>query len=303
MTGLEFVDLDGGTFAMGSTAFYAEEGPIVERHVAAFSIARTPVTNAQFAEFVDATGYVTTAETPLDPADFPTVVGLDTRAGSLVFRMTEGPVDLGDWRQWWHWVVGASWRQPRGPGVVEADRHEHPVVQVSFADASAFCEWAGGRLPTEQEWEFAARGGLDGATFAWGEQPQHEGQLKANTWQGEFPWHNTGANGWVGTSPVGSFPPNDFGLVDITGNVWEWTSSRWEQHHSEPAVNCACSPVASTPVVTDRVAKGGSHLCAPEYCLRYRPAARTRQSIDSSTTHMGFRIARDRAASHCPPTQ
>lgn len=293
MADLDFIDLAAGTFAMGSTSFYPEEGPIVQRDVARFAIARTPVTNAQFARFVDATGYVTTAENPLDPEDFRTVANLDTRAGSLVFRQTDGPVNLDNWRQWWHWVIGASWREPRGPGVVEDDRAQHPVVQVSFADASAYCEWTGTRLPTEAEWEFAARGGREAATFAWGEQPQHEGELKANTWQGAFPWRNTGAHGWVGTSPVGSFAPNDFGLADVTGNVWEWTSTVWEERHSEPALSCGCSPTSQPAVSSDRVAKGGSHLCAPEYCLRYRPAARTRQSIDSSTTHMGFRVARD----------
>ncbi|MGV8897502.1 MAG: formylglycine-generating enzyme family protein [Rhodoglobus sp.] len=290
---LDLVELPGGSFAMGSTDFYPEEGPVVQRHVAPFAIARTPVTNAQFGEFVAATGYVTTAETPLNPDDFPGAVDLDIRPGSLVFRPTERPVDLGNWRLWWHWVTGANWREPHGPGTANDSLAQHPVVQVSFADATAFCEWSGSRLPTEAEWEFAARGGKPGATFAWGEEPQNVGELKANTWQGAFPWRNTGAAGWVGTSPVGSFPPNDFGLVDVTGNVWEWTSTVWEARHSEAATTCGCSPAGKPETSTDRVAKGGSHLCAPEYCLRYRPAARTRQTVDSSTTHMGFRVARN----------
>lgn len=290
---IDLVELPGGAFRMGSTAFYPEESPVVERTVGAFAIARTPVTVGQFARFVDETGYVTTAERPLDPADFPGAVDLDTRPGSLVFAPTDGPVDLRDWRQWWRWVPGACWRAPQGPGSSVEALGEHPVVQISFEDAMAYCDWAGVRLPTEVEWEFAARGGLEGATYAWGEEPQNEGVLKANTWQGDFPWRNTGANGWVGTSPVGSFAPNGYGLVDMTGNVWEWTSTRWSEHHDATASSCGCSPQAAPPSTTDRVAKGGSHLCAPEYCLRYRPSARTRQTVDSSTTHMGFRVARD----------
>lgn len=297
--GLDLVAIEGGSFAMGSTAFYREEAPVVQRTVAPFELARTPVTNAQFAAFVAATGYVTTAERPLDPADFPGAVDLDTTPGSLVFTPTEGPVDLRDWRQWWRWVPGASWRAPRGPEAPAA-LDGHPVVQVSFEDAVAFCEWAGVRLPTEEEWELAARGGLDGATYTWGEEPQHVGALKANTWQGDFPWRSTGANGWVGTSPVGVFPPNGFGLLDMAGNVWEWTSTRWtDRHEAVPTASpssCGCSPAAA-PGSDDRVAKGGSHLCAPEYCLRYRPAARTRQSPDSATTHMGFRVARSQRVS------
>lgn len=289
---IDVVELRGGTFRMGSSAFYAEEAPGVDRTVAAFAIGRTPVTNEQFATFVSATGYVTTAERPLDPADFPQATSeLDTNPGSLVFTPTVGPVDLSDWRQWWRWVPGACWRAPFGPGSNVDGKHNHPVVQVSFEDASAFCDWAGFRLPTEVEWEFAARGGLDGATYAWGEEPQHVGQLKANTWQGSFPWRNAGARGWEGTSPVGAFAENGYGLVDMTGNVWEWTSTEWSATHRE-SPTCGCSPRPAAPSEAEaRVAKGGSHLCAPEYCLRYRPAARTRQTIDSSTTHMGFRVA------------
>jgi len=287
----DFVAITPGSFAMGSTGFYREETPVVQRTVEAFEIARTPVTNAQYAEFVAATGHVSTAERPLDPRDFPGIDLADTRAGSLVFTPTTGPVDLRDWRQWWQWVPGACWRSPEGPGSDIADRMEHPVVQVSFDDASAYCSWASVRLPTEVEWEYAARGGLDGATFAWGDELPHEGDLKANTWQGDFPWRNTGALGWVGTSPVGAFPANGYGLYDVTGNVWEWTSTPWSDHH-DIEEGCGCSPSAArADHRDDRVAKGGSHLCAPEYCVRYRPAARTRQSRDSSTTHMGFRVA------------
>lgn len=275
---------------MGSDAFYSEEGPVVDVTVAPFKIDPTPVTNREFAQFVDATGYVTVAERELQTADFPNAVDLNTAPGSLVFTPTSGPVDLRDWRQWWRWVAGAHWRMPSGPGSSIGNLDDHPVVQVSFEDASTYASWAGKRLPTESEWEFAARGGLDGATFAWGEEAQHEGTLRANTWQGVFPYENTGALGWIGTSPVGTFPPNGFGLFDVTGNVWEWTSSPWSFRH-ETASSCQCSP-APVDQAAGRVLKGGSHLCAPEYCLRYRPAARSQQSDDSSTTHIGFRCAR-----------
>jgi formylglycine-generating enzyme required for sulfatase activity len=285
---LDLVVIEPGEFLMGSEGFYPEESPITRRRVDRFRIARSPVTNAQFEVFVEATGYVTTAERPLSTHDFPGLDATERAPGSLVFTMTQGPVELSDWRQWWSWVPGASWRAPFGPGSDIRGKSEHPVVQVSLDDAEAFCDWAGVRLPTEVEWEFAARGGMDGAVFAWGDEPQHPDSLLANTWQGSFPWLNTGARGWRGTSPVGTFPPNGYGLVDVVGNVWEWTSSPWADRHASP---CGCSPAVSPQDGADWVAKGGSHLCAPEYCLRYRPAARTKQSRDSSTTHMGFRVS------------
>lgn len=286
----DLVLIAGGTFDMGSASFYAEEGPIVRRSVESFRIGRAPVTNAQFAAFVAETGYTTTAERPLDAAEFPDAVDLDTTPGSVVFTPTAGRVDLREWRQWWRWVPAAAWRTPGGPGTDLVGRDEHPVVQVSWEDARAYCDWTGTRLPTEAEWEFAARGGLEGATFAWGEEPQEVGALKANTWQGSFPYRNTGASGWIGTSPVGAFEPNGYGLLDVTGNVWEWTATAWSDQHG--AAECACAPVARASARA-YVAKGGSHLCAPEYCLRYRPAARSRQTPDSATTHLGFRVARD----------
>ena len=290
------VPIAGGTFRMGSEGWYPEEGPVVEVTVEPFAIARYAVTNRQFAEFAEATGHVTTAERELDPAELP---GVDDREpGSLVFTSTAGPVDLRDWRQWWRWVPGASWRHPRGPGSSIEGLGDHPVVQVSFDDATAYAAWAGLRLPTEAEWELAARGGLDGATFAWGEEPNDS--MRANTWQGRFPYRNTGAgaSGWVGTAPVGSFPPNGFGLFEMTGNVWEWTADAWTDGHRGPAaaplkVSCGCSPdPVAGPGEDRRVLKGGSHLCAPEYCLRYRPAARSPQTPDSAATHIGFRCAR-----------
>ncbi len=287
---VDLVSIPGNSFVMGSTAFYPEEAPTVVREVAAFRIARAPVTNQEFSAFVAATGYVTTAERPLNPQEFAGVADLDTSPGSLVFRPTSGPVDLRDWRQWWSWVPGTNWRHPGGPDSTIIEREDHPVVHISWFDAQEFCNWSGTRLPTETEWEFAARGGLDGATFAWGEEPQHVGKLKANTWQGSFPYRNLGALGWVGTSPVGAFPANGYGLLDVTGNVWEWTATAWSDRHSTHT--CQCSPTGNENS-GGFVAKGGSHLCAPEYCLRYRPAARTRQTPDSATSHMGFRVAAD----------
>ncbi|KQX05816.1 MULTISPECIES: formylglycine-generating enzyme family protein [unclassified Leifsonia] len=293
--------LQGGTFTMGSL-FYPDESPVHERTVAAFEIDRHPVTNAQFAAFVDATGYVTVAERPLDPADFPGVDPADLVPGGLVFHPTPGPVDLRDWRQWWTWGAGASWRHPFGPESSIDDRLDHPVVQVSFEDASAYAAWVGKRLPTEAEWEFAARGGLDGALYTWGDAPDAAGELGGNHWQGSFPYLNTGANGWVGTSPVGTFPPNGYGLYDCAGNVWEWTTDYYTERHIVPGSRFAeagarpnlLAAASAEPGsrIPRRALKGGSHLCAPEYCLRYRPAARSPQADDSATTHIGFRCAR-----------
>jgi sulfatase modifying factor 1 len=292
------VALPGGSFWMGSD-FYPEEGPVHQEWVNPFELDRYAVTNRRFAEFVAATGYLTIAERPLDPAMFPGAALQSVEPGSLVFTPTAGPVDLGNWRQWWSWVVGASWLHPEGPGSSIEGRQDHPVVQVAFEDANAFATWTGQRLPTEVEWEYAARGGLDQALFAWGDEP-NDG-MRANSWQGRFPYLNAGAGtgSWVGTAPVGSFPSNGFGLYEMTGNSWEWTSSYWTDRLQDPVTTCLCSPdsargdsIAPGAVVPRRVLKGGSHLCAPEYCLRYRPAARSAQTEDSSTTHLGFRCAR-----------
>jgi hypothetical protein len=207
----DMVTLPGGAFRMGSD-FYPEEGPIHEEWVAPFELDRSAVTNARFAEFVASTSYITVAERELDPAMFPGAT-LDSLApGSLVFTPTAGPVDLRDWRQWWAWTPGANWRHPVGPESTLDGKDKHPVVQLAFEDATAFATWDGKRLPTEVEWEYAARGGLDQAIYAWGDQP-NDGQL-ANSWQGRFPYLNTGAGSgtWIGTAPVGSFPPNAYGL-------------------------------------------------------------------------------------------
>jgi formylglycine-generating enzyme len=284
----ELVELPAGSFRMGSTRFYQEEAPVRTATVAAFAIEQHPVTNAQYAEFVADTGHVTVAERPLDPALYPGAAVQDLVPGALVFRPTEGPVDLRDWRQWWDWAPGANWRHPFGPDSATADRMDHPVVQLAYTDAAAYAQWAGRRLPTEAEWEYAARGGAT-TTYPWGDDVAPDGRLMANTWQGRFPYRNEGALGWVGTSPVASFPPNGFGLVDMIGNVWEWTTTRYSAHHVGAEKGC-CTPSSATPDPTvNQTLKGGSHLCAPEYCHRYRPAARSSQSQDSATTHIGFR--------------
>jgi formylglycine-generating enzyme len=281
----ELVTLDGGRYRMGSTRFYPEEAPVHTVAVEPFAIERHPVTNTQFAEFVSATGYLTVAEMAPDPRLYPGAAPADLVPGALVFRPTAGPVDLRDWRQWWEWVPGASWRHPHGPGSSVEDVADHPVVQVCYADALAYARWAGRRLPTEAEWEFAARGGTD-TTYPWGEEAAPDGEPMANTWRGAFPYRN---EGWGATSPVGAFPANGFGLLDMIGNVWEWTTTRFTGHHDLNVVseNC-CGPTHSDPTVNQAL-KGGSHLCAPEYCHRYRPAARSPQSQDSATTHIGFR--------------
>lgn len=325
-TEVDMIRIPGGSFLMGSDVFYPEEAPAHRVEVAPFELDRHPVTNRQFAEFTDATGYVTVAERTLDPVEYPHLSEVERAAGSLAFRATDGPVDLRNWRAWWTWQTGASWRHPFGPDSDLSGREDHPVVQVCFVDASAYAEWAGKRLPTEAEWERAARGGIDGRDYAWGDELSPNGQLQANTWQGSFPYLNTGALGWVGTAPVGSFPANEFGLVDMIGNVWEWTTSVFTPDHraqraaasnllgspgpAQPTTDSGCgdgcmcgpsdsgksaitSPAGTVPnPAVSHVTKGGSHLCAPEYCQRYRPAARSPQTEDSATTHLGFRCAR-----------
>lgn len=290
------VRLEGGVFRLGSTRFYPEEGPVVEATVSAFEIDVHAVTNRDYAAFVADTGYVTVAERPLDPAEFPGVPAEGLSPGSLVFQPTTGPVDLRQWQLWWSFEAGARWSAPRGPESGITGLEDHPVVQIAYEDALAYSTWAGKRLPTEAEWEFAARGGLDQAVFAWGDEDNTPGAAHANTWQGEFPWRNDGAQGWVYTAPVGSFPPNGYGLHEMTGNTWEWTATVWTPRHDReiPAqeCGCGCSPIGPASS-RSRVTKGGSHLCSPSYCLRYRPAARTRQTEDSATTHLGFRCARD----------
>ncbi len=302
----EMVAVEGGVFAMGSAAHYREEGPVREVRVDPFSIDQHEVTNGAFATFVAETGYVTVAERPLDPADYPGAPPELLVPGSLVFQMTRGPVDTRNMANWWSYVPHACWRRPEGPESDLSGREDHPVVQIAFEDALAFAEWAGKDLPTEAEWEFAARGGLEGAEFAWGEELTPGGQRMAKTWDGEFPWKNLADDGHPRTAPVGSFPPNGFGLYDMIGNVWEWTKDWFVGHHPAkesgscctldnprgPSQDASYDPRMPQIRIPRKVVKGGSYLCAPSYCRRYRPAARHAQMIDTGMGHIGFRCVR-----------
>jgi formylglycine-generating enzyme required for sulfatase activity len=283
----EMTLIRGGTFRMGSEDFYPEERPVQEVEVDDFWMDDHPVTAAQFRRFVRETGYVTVAERPLDPDDYPDADPDLLVPGSLVFRKTPGPVPLNDVRSWWEYVPGAHWKKPGGPGTTINGRDHHPVVQVAYEDAEAYATWAEKELPTEAEWEFAARGGLDDAPFAWGDEQFPNGKPVANTWQGEFPWQNLNVDGFEGTSPVGSFPPNGYGLYDTCGNVWEWTTGSFTSSHAHSP--CCAPDLLPGDRFPRKVIKGGSHLCAPNYCLRYRPAARQGETIDTSTGHIGFR--------------
>ncbi len=293
--------LTGRTFRMGSDQFYPDERPAHDHAVESFWIDRYEVTNADYARFVDETGYTTVAERPLDPAKFPGAKAEDLVPGALVFVPTRGPVDLRDWRNWWAWRPGACWRHPFGPGSSFRDRLQHPVAHIAFEDAEAFAAWAGKRLPTEAEHEFAARGGVEGAPFAWGAEPYPDGVPQANSWLGRFPFDNQGVGD---TAPVGSYPPNGYGLYDMIGNVWEWTSDYYTMRHvrlpekpidSGKRLNllARASAEPNFPETPRRVLKGGSFLCSPEYCLRFRPAARSPQSEDTGMSHVGFRCAKD----------
>jgi len=286
----------GRMLAMGSEDFYPEERPVHHVSVDGFWMDETPVTAAQFRRFVRETAYVTLAERPLDAALYPDADPELLVPGSLVFRRSSGPVDLNDYRNWWEYVPGAHWKRPGGKGTTINGRDRHPVVHIAYEDA--YASWAGKELPGEAEWELAARGGLDHAVFAWGDERFPDGKAMANTWQGEFPWQNLELDGYDGTSPVASFEANGYGLFEMTGNVWEWTSDWFTTRHADAVESPCCVP--RIPRVTSpealageamprRVIKGGSHLCAPNYCLRYRPAARQGQAIDSSTSHLGFR--------------
>jgi formylglycine-generating enzyme len=300
--------IPGGTFLMGSDRHYPEEAPAHRVRVSAFEMDETTVTNRQFAAFVAATGHVTVAERPLDPALYPGADPAQLVPGSLVFRMTAGPVDTRDFRNWWVWTLGACWRHPEGPGSSIKRRKDHPVVHVAYEDAEAYAAWAGKALPTEAEWEYAARGGLEDAEFAWGNDLTPGGRHVANTWQGAFPWENRTEDGHAGTCPVKSFAPNGFGLHEVCGNVWEWTSDWFVARHAAanpekpsccaadnprgPAREASLDPAMPGTPIPRKVLKGGSFLCAPSYCRRYRPAARHPQMVDTGMSHVGFRCVR-----------
>lgn len=304
-----------GTYTMGSDIDdYPEEGPPHPVTIDGFWMDATPVTVAAFSRFVEATGYVTVAEREIDPADYPLLDPAVLVPGSMVFAPTAGPVDLTNFLNWWQFVPGTSWKYPEGPGRGPGARDDHPVTHVAWEDVEAYAAWVGKDLPTEAEWERAARGGLEGATYAWGDEFQPGGTLMANTWVGEFPWENRKPADQRRTTAVGSYPANGYGLYDVTGNVWEWTCDFYRPRHDTPAAHSCCVPrnprIESMADSFDlnepggahlprRVVKGGSHLCAPNYCQRYRPAARQAQQVDSSMSHLGFRcIRRDR-----PPDQ
>jgi sulfatase modifying factor 1 len=291
--------IPGATYLMGSDRHYPEEAPAHPVTVGSFWIDTRPVTNTEFARFVRKTGYVTLAELPPDPADYP---GADPELlvpASSVFVSPGRKVDLRNPYDWWTYVPGADWRHPQGPGSSVRSRPDHPVVHVAWPDVEAYAEWVGKQVPTEAEWELASRGGLDGAEFAWGEQLTPGGRWMANTWQGDFPNENTGADGYAGTSPVGRYPANGYGLLDMIGNVWEWTADWYADHAATSHACCTMDnprggdrdrSVGPADRLPRKVMKGGSHLCAPNYCRRYRPAARMPQAVDTSTSHLGFRL-------------
>jgi sulfatase modifying factor 1 len=298
----DMVWIPGGTFLMGSDKHYPEERPVHRVTVDGFWIDRLPVTNARFGAFVERTQHVTFAEILPKAEDYPGALPDQLFAGSLVFVKPPARVDTRDITHWWKWTKGADWRHPHGPHSGIDGLDQHPVVHVTLSDAEAFAASEGKTLPTEAEWEFAARGGLDGAAYAWGDDFLPNDQHLANTWQGEFPWENRGNDGYEGTSPVGVFPPNGYGLSDMIGNVWEWTTDWYQAKHPADAAKACCIPQnprggraedsfdpRDAIKVPRRVVKGGSHLCAPNYCRRYRPAARHPQPIDSSASHIGFR--------------
>jgi formylglycine-generating enzyme len=299
----DIVWLSGGTFRMGSDWHYPEEASMHCVAISPFWIDCTPVTTRQFRQFIEATGYVTVAEITPDPRDYPGALPHMLKPGSLVFTPPGRSVDLHNWSQWWKFEFGANWRRPNGRGRSNRGLDDHPVVHVAYKDAEAYAAWAGKALPTEAEWEYAARGGLDGAEFAWGDELTPDGSHMANTWQGKFPHENLASDGYERTSPVKAFPPNGYGLFDMIGNVWEWTADWYSARHTADVPAPCCIPenppggpeagsfdgCRSSARIPRKVAKGGSHLCAPSYCRRYRPAARHAQPIDSGMSHVGFR--------------
>ena len=289
---------------MGSNLDYPEEAPAHRVTIEGFWIDTHQVTNRQFAAFVEQTGYVTVAERPLDPNDFPGAPRENLVPGSLVFTMTTGPVDLRHLNLWWTWTPGACWMRPEGPRSSVAGREDHPVVHVAFEDAEAYAAWSDKDLPSEAEWELAARGGLEDARYVWGDAPEAPGERLANYWHGDFPWRPE--PGYGARAPVGSFPANGFGLFDMAGNVWEWTTDWYASEHPAdvdkpccvpqnpigPGIETSYDPALPQFRVPRKVIKGGSYLCADSYCMRYRPAARRPQMVDTGMSHLGIRCLR-----------
>lgn len=319
----DMVLIPGGEFMMGSDAGYAfpNERPAHRVKVKPFLMDVHPVTNTEFTRFVKATGYVTVAERPVDWEELKKQVPPGTpkpptemlAPGSLVFHQTDGPVDLRGMAAWWKWINGASWRHPEGPQSNISGRENHPVVHIAWEDANAYAAWAGKRLPTEAEWEFAAIGGGGGKRYPWGDEERPGGRFMLNRWTGQFPYHNDASDGFVGTSPVGSFPANGYGLYDMGGNAWNWCSDLYRadtySKQAESSRVC-CDPTGpkttqgetvipgdpSPPMVPGaerRVTKGGSFLCHPDYCESYRPSARRGTPPDTGSSHVGFRCAKD----------
>jgi sulfatase modifying factor 1 len=294
--------IPGGAFTMGSDKHYPEEAPVHEAIVNGFWIDKYTVTNEQFEHFIEATGYITSAERSPNPESYPGAKPEMLQPASVVFVKPAQRVDLRNHYNWWSYVPGANWRHPEGPASSIEGREQHPVVHIAYEDAEAYAKWSGKELPTESEWEFAARGGLQGAPYAWGEVFAPDGNQMANTWQGEFPWQNLLVDGFERTAPVGQFPANGYGLYDMIGNVWEWTTDWYAAHH--PAAKPCCGgtihkgseqdesydPRTPNVRIPRKVIKGGSFLCAPNYCRRFRPAARMAQPVDTSTCHVGIRL-------------
>lgn len=287
------VEVPAGTFRIGDDNQWVEERSASSVEVDSFCIDTHEVTNDQFGKFIQETGYLTVAERPLSETQFPLLSDEERQPGSVVFKMPTSPEPVQP-LSWWHWVPGANWRHPEGPESTLEGRGNHPVVHIAFEDALAYATWAGKSLPTEAQWEYAARGGLVNQIFTWGSTYSSK---MANTWQGEFPVQNTRADGYLGTAPVGSFPPNGYGLYDMTGNVWEWTLDWYRVGHGgkENQANPVVSSETASfdprdPGVSKHVIKGGSYLCSRNYCSRYRPAAREAQAPDTGTSHIGFRL-------------
>lgn len=297
--------IPGGQFSMGSDRHYAEERPVRSVDVEPFWIDSAPVTNDEFATFVDATGHVTVAEVAPNADDYPGALPEALVPASVVFVMPPGPVPLDNHYLWWSFVPGAQWRHPTGPDSTIADLGDHPVVHVAWDDVMAYAEWKGGKVPSEAQFEFAARGGLENSEFSWGDEDTQDTEPRANTWQGPFPYRNTEVDGWTRTSPVGSFEPNGYGLYDMIGNVWEWTTDWYVTTQSGERPCCSVDvrsgesesydPAQPNVHIPRRVIKGGSHLCTTQYCFRYRPSARQPQAVDTGTSHVGFRLVYDSA--------